>query len=56
MRAVAPFPTPVTLAQMKTDPALADFSLIKFSRLSVAPVTAEQWAYICKLGGYKAKK
>jgi len=56
MRAVGPFPTKVTLAQMKVDPALADFSLIRFSRLSVAPVTAEEWTYICKLGGYKAKK
>ena len=56
MRAVGPFPTKVTLAQMKVDPALADFSLIRFSRLSVAPVTAEEWTYICKLGGYKARK
>ena len=56
MRAVGPFPTPVTLAQMKADPALADFSLLRLSRLSVAPVSAEQWKQICKLGGYKAKK
>jgi predicted RNA-binding protein with PUA-like domain len=56
MRAVAPFPTPVTLTQMKSDPALANLSLVRFSRLSVAPITADEWKHICKLGGYKAKK
>jgi len=50
MRAVRPFVKPVTLAEMKADPALADLSLLRLSRLSVAPVTAEQWRYICKLG------
>ena len=55
MRAVAPMPTPVTLAQMKDDPALADLALLRFSRLSVAPVSAEHWRYICKLGKYKKK-
>jgi predicted RNA-binding protein with PUA-like domain len=53
MQAVAPMPVPVTLAQMKEDPALADFSLLRLSRLSVAPVTAAQWKHICKVGGYK---
>jgi predicted RNA-binding protein with PUA-like domain len=56
MRAVAPMPTPVTLVQMKVDPALADFAVVRFSRLSVAPVTAEQWTHICNLGGYRNKK
>ena len=53
MKAVAPMPRPVTLVEIKADPALADLALVKFSRLSVAPVTAEQWAHLCKLGGYK---
>jgi predicted RNA-binding protein with PUA-like domain len=53
MRAVAPMPAPVTLAQMKSDPALEGFALIRFSRLSVAPVSPEHWRHICKLGGYK---
>jgi predicted RNA-binding protein with PUA-like domain len=52
MRAVAPMPTPVTLAQMKGDPALADLALLRFSRLSVAPVSAQHWRYMCRLGGY----
>ncbi len=55
MKAVGPFKTPVTLAQMKVDPALEGFSLLRFSRLSVAPVEAIHWRHICALGGYKTK-
>lgn len=53
MEAVGPMPLPVTLAQMKTDPALEGLSLIRLSRLSVAPISPEHWAYICRLGGWK---
>jgi predicted RNA-binding protein with PUA-like domain len=54
MRALRPVPKPVTLAAMKADPALEGFALIRFSRLSVAPVSAAEWKYICKLGGVRA--
>lgn len=54
MRAVGPMPNPVTLAGMKADPALAGFVLIRQSRLSVMPVSPEQWGHICRLGGWKA--
>ena len=53
VRAVAPVPNPVTLAQIKADPALEDFALIKQSRLSVVPVSDAEWKHICKLAGYK---
>jgi predicted RNA-binding protein with PUA-like domain len=53
MKAVGPMPTHVTLAQMKADPKLDGFLLIKQSRLSVVPVSDEHWAYICGLGGWK---
>jgi len=53
MKAVGPMPTPVTLAQMKADPKLDGFLLIKQSRLSVVPVSDAHWAYICGLGGWK---
>jgi predicted RNA-binding protein with PUA-like domain len=56
IRAVGPMPKPVTLAAIKADPALADMALVRFSRLSVAPVSAEHWRHICKLGGFKNKK
>jgi predicted RNA-binding protein with PUA-like domain len=39
-------PTPVTLAEIKADPSLADMVLVKNSRLSVQPVRPEEWAAI----------
>lgn len=51
IRAVAPLPRPVTLDDCKADPALAEMALVKNTRLSVQPVTAAEWAHICKLGG-----
>jgi predicted RNA-binding protein with PUA-like domain len=53
MKAVKPMPQPVTLADIKADPALADLALVRLSRLSVAPVSAEHWALICAKGGLK---
>ncbi|MEM6676377.1 MAG: EVE domain-containing protein [Pseudomonadota bacterium] len=53
IRAVAPVPRPVTLAEMKAEDALAEFALIKQSRLSVVPVSAAEWAHICKMAEYK---
>lgn len=55
IKAVEPMPIPQTLEAMKVDPALAEMALVKNTRLSVQPVTAEQWAHICKLGGLKIK-
>ena len=54
IRAVAPFPQPVTLETIKSDARLKDMVLVKNSRLSVQPVTAEEWAIVCALGGYPA--
>jgi predicted RNA-binding protein with PUA-like domain len=53
IKAVAPLPQPVTLAAIKADPKLKDMALVKFSRLSVQPVTAEEWKHVCALGGVK---
>ena len=49
VKAVAPVKTPVTLAAIKADPKLADFGLVRQSRLSVVPVSAEQWKLIEKM-------
>lgn len=51
--AVSAFPRPVTLAEIKAEPRLANMALVKNSRLSVQPVTAEEWALVCRMGGYK---
>ncbi len=53
MKAFAPVPRPVTLAAIKSDPALAGIALIRLSRLSVCPVSVEHWRHICALGGYR---
>src|SRR5581483_10905636 len=50
-KALMPFKTPVTLAQVKADKLFKDMALVKYSRLSVQPVTDEDWNAICKLGG-----
>lgn len=49
--AVRDMPTPVSLADIKANPKLAAMVLVKNSRLSVQPVTASEWAIICKMGG-----
>jgi predicted RNA-binding protein with PUA-like domain len=50
---VEALPKPVTLETIKQTPGLADMALVKLSRLSVQPVTAEQWATVCRMGGLK---
>nr|WP_294916267.1 EVE domain-containing protein [uncultured Neokomagataea sp.] len=55
VRAKGAFSSPVTLAEIKADPALVDMALLKQSRLSVAPVTDEEFAYLTRLGAWNEK-
>ena len=48
---VQPLPRPVTLAEIKAEPRLAKMELIRQSRLSVAPVTDEEWQVVLELAG-----
>jgi predicted RNA-binding protein with PUA-like domain len=41
----------VTLHRLKADPRRADMVLVKNSRLSVQPVTPEEWTHVCALAG-----
>ena len=50
IEAVAPLENPVTLAQIKTVPALAKMVLLRISRLSVQPVTPAEFDRIVALG------
>jgi len=50
IRAVRPFETPVTLAQIKASEELTDIALVRQSRLSIAPITEEEWAILCRMG------
>jgi predicted RNA-binding protein with PUA-like domain len=49
---VKPLPSPVTLTSIKTDPNLAEIALIKQSRLSVMPLTKQEYDRILKMGGF----
>jgi predicted RNA-binding protein with PUA-like domain len=54
VKSVKPLPKPVTLAAIKAAPRLKDMALVKYSRLSVQPVSAGEWKIICQMGGLKA--
>lgn len=51
IRALYPFKTPVTLEDCKGHPGLEQMVLVNNSRLSVQPVTPEEWRIICGMGG-----
>jgi predicted RNA-binding protein with PUA-like domain len=53
IESVKPLGAPVTLAQIKADPTLAEFALIKRGRLSVVPVTEPQFKHVLLLGKTK---
>jgi predicted RNA-binding protein with PUA-like domain len=53
--AVRPVPKPVTLLQIKAEERLADFALVRQSRLSVVPVNDAEWRLICKMAGADPK-
>ncbi len=53
VKAGKPMPKPVTLTAIKAEPRLKDMALVKFSRLSVQPVTAQEWKLVCAMGGLK---
>ena len=50
IRAVKSMKVPVTLAQIKADNRLQEMALVRQSRLSVTPVSADQWAIIMSMG------
>ena len=49
IKAEAPLSSDVTLAQIKATPGLENMSLVKRARLSIHPVTAEEWVIIMEL-------
>jgi predicted RNA-binding protein with PUA-like domain len=56
VRAVRAVPKPVTLADAKANPKLANMMLVVNSRLSVQPVSPAEWREVCRMGGVDAKK
>jgi predicted RNA-binding protein with PUA-like domain len=55
VRAVCDMPKPVTLADAKANPKLAAMALVRTARLSVQPVTPEEWKEVCRMGGLDPK-
>jgi predicted RNA-binding protein with PUA-like domain len=54
IRAVRDVPTPVSLDAIKANPKLADMVLVNNSRLSVQPVSDDEWREVCRMGGLDA--
>jgi predicted RNA-binding protein with PUA-like domain len=54
VKAVGAVKSPVTLAAIKAEARLKNLLLVKQSRLSVVPVTAEEWRVIAKMAGITA--
>ena len=51
LRAVIPVVRPFSLAEIKQEPRHADMILVNNSRLSVQPVSEDEWKIICEMAG-----
>jgi predicted RNA-binding protein with PUA-like domain len=51
VKAIRPLPHAVTLDACKVQPGLEGMALVNNTRLSVQPVTAEEWQIVCAMGG-----
>lgn len=51
IRPVQALPRPVTLAEIKADPRLSEMQLVRRGRISVVPVTAEEYGVVLSLAG-----
>src|SRR5205814_7658823 len=51
IKPVMPAAVPVGLKAMRANPELSNLSLLKQSRLSVCPITEEEWSVLCKMTG-----
>ncbi|MCK4205775.1 EVE domain-containing protein [Brucella pituitosa] len=55
IKAVRDVPKPVTLKDVKANPKLEKMALVTSMRLSVQPVTEDEWIEVCRMGGLDAK-
>jgi predicted RNA-binding protein with PUA-like domain len=51
VKAIEPLKKPVRLADAKAEPKLKSMVLVNNTRLSVQPVSGDEWKIICKMGG-----
>ena len=50
---VKPLPKPVTLEQIKAEPGLKNIGLVRNSRISVIPLSEEEFRTVCQMGGMR---
>ena len=55
VKALADVPKPVTLAAAKATPELQKMTLVRVSRLSVQPVSDDEWKKVCAMGGVRKR-
>jgi len=55
IKAVRDVPKPVTLKDVKANPKLEKMALVTSMRLSVQPVTEDEWIEVCRMGGLDTK-
>jgi predicted RNA-binding protein with PUA-like domain len=53
VKAIEPLPKPISIDEIKTETKLKAMVLINNTRLSVQPVTPDEWKIICNMGGLK---
>ena len=53
VKALRPFKKPVTLADVKGEPRLENLALVRQSRLSIMPISDDEWQLICAMGETK---
>ena len=53
VKALRPFKKPVTLADVKGEPRLENLALVRQSRLSVMPISDDEWQLFCAMGETK---
>ena len=54
VKPLRPLERPVSLAEIKADPALEGIELVRLSRLSVAQITPREWDHICAMAARPA--
>ncbi|MCB1562461.1 MAG: EVE domain-containing protein [Alphaproteobacteria bacterium] len=51
VKPLKPLKNTVTLADLKAHPVLSNMKVVRQVRLSVSPVTEEEWSLVCAIGG-----
>lgn len=55
VQAVRSWPKPITLKEIKLETSLAGWDLLRMSRLSIVPVSTEQWSHLERLSATRTR-